>query len=368
MSSRRARSLRDVVGASFAAIALCACGSDGATENGGSAGEMRDASDAGSKETGQDTALSDGAGRADHAIADGGNDATVDVTTDVPVAPSMDAGAIADASTDAVTDGTTDATSDAISDAALDAGSDAGSDAAVGLSDLLPTGAISFFKRQSCPTGWSTFEAANGRFILPEASGDASQLNVSNGSSSFLAGEPSHTHDVIGAATTLASTSFAGLAGCCNNGPGSTDAQIFVSLAAAPANLPYVPLLICKKTDVPAPTAPPLPTGITMFFDGAVCPAGWSEFGGSQGRLLVGLPSGGLAGAQFGGSPLSANEVRTHSHVVNGTAPWLSAGIALASGCCGGGYGASGSQAFSVASTETALDLPTLTLLHCSKD
>jgi hypothetical protein len=61
------------------------------------------------------------------------------------------------------------------------------------------------------------------------------------------------------------------------------------------------------------------PAGAVMFFDLAACPAGWSSFDAAQGRYLVGLPSGGTAGAAVG-TALSDQENRAtgqHTHGVN---------------------------------------------------
>ena len=61
-----------------------------------------------------------------------------------------------------------------------------------------------------------------------------------------------------------------------------------------------------------------IPAGSVMFFNLAVCPAGWTELTAAQGRYLVGLPSGGtLAGTS--GTALTNLESRAtgaHSHSV----------------------------------------------------
>jgi|tagenome__1003787_1003787.scaffolds.fasta_scaffold20180934_1 hypothetical protein len=61
------------------------------------------------------------------------------------------------------------------------------------------------------------------------------------------------------------------------------------------------------------------PAGAVMFFDLAACPDGWSSFDAARGRYLVGLPSGGTAGAAVG-TALSDQEDRPtgqHTHGVN---------------------------------------------------
>jgi hypothetical protein len=60
------------------------------------------------------------------------------------------------------------------------------------------------------------------------------------------------------------------------------------------------------------------PGGAVMYFDLAACPAGWSEFTSGRGRYLVGLSSGGTAGATVGNA-LSDQENRPtgqHTHGV----------------------------------------------------
>jgi hypothetical protein len=63
------------------------------------------------------------------------------------------------------------------------------------------------------------------------------------------------------------------------------------------------------------------PDGAVMYFDLPACPTGWSNFDAGRGRYLVGLPTGGSAGAAVG-TALSDQEDRPvgrHSHAVNDT-------------------------------------------------
>jgi hypothetical protein len=60
------------------------------------------------------------------------------------------------------------------------------------------------------------------------------------------------------------------------------------------------------------------PAGAVMYFDLAACPAGWTSFDAAGGRYLVGLPTGGTAGAAVG-TALSDQENRPtgqHTHGV----------------------------------------------------
>lgn len=55
-----------------------------------------------------------------------------------------------------------------------------------------------------------------------------------------------------------------------------------------------------------------IPPGLIAAFNGA-CPSGWTEFASAQGRMIVGLPSGGtLAGTV--GTAMTDLENRTHTH------------------------------------------------------
>jgi hypothetical protein len=74
-----------------------------------------------------------------------------------------------------------------------------------------------------------------------------------------------------------------------------------------------------------------VPAGAVMFFDGTVCPRGWSAFEAARGRTVVGLRAGGTP-AGVGGSALpdlgvvTAAEGGGHSHVWSifewGTKAW----------------------------------------------
>jgi hypothetical protein len=60
------------------------------------------------------------------------------------------------------------------------------------------------------------------------------------------------------------------------------------------------------------------PSGAVMYFDLAACPDGWSSFDAARGRYLVGLTSGGTAGAAVGIALLNQENraVGQHTHSV----------------------------------------------------
>jgi hypothetical protein len=234
--------------------------------------------------------------------------------------------------------------------------------------DALPSGAVGFVRGAYCPDGWELHHAARGRFLVPRGGGFDAGAVTATGTPLTASEDRVHDH-ALSASVTLDSTSFVGVAGGGNGSPAEARTLAIASTTdRVSAGIPYVQLLVCKKT-TPAPAAArPLPAGLLQFFDAESCPSGWSRPDAPRGRHLVGLPAGAAPGATFGGAPLSVGEERLHSHPVSATLDPPSTGIALASGCCGGGYAAHKSYAIAASSTLGSAGLPTLHLLMCRKD
>ncbi|HTJ46017.1 MAG TPA: hypothetical protein VL463_28125 [Kofleriaceae bacterium] len=232
-------------------------------------------------------------------------------------------------------------------------------DVAPNASDPLPTGAISFFLATSCPSGWTSYDAAAGRAIVPSAT----DPTVTSGAPLARNEIRAHHHDAaIG--VDLPSTSFAGIAGAANTGvAGAGHVDGAASITDGDAALPYVQLFACKKTAPPNGLS--IPGGMVAFFESA-CPTGWLEAPAEwNGRMLVGLPNGGTPGATFGGAPLASGEARTHTHPYTGTVAIPSHGIALVSGCCAGGYASAGDRTISGTTGAGTVDLPYVQLRAC---
>jgi hypothetical protein len=176
-----------------------------------------------------------------------------------------------------------------------------------------------------------------------------------------------HQHAIVGAVT-LADVSYVGIGGCCNNGVAASGNVAFGSAAEkTSAGLPYVQLLVCHKDSPAVAGALPIAPGTLIFVDGASCPDGWAQASASQGRHLVGLPAHGTPGATFGGAPLGAQEQRTHAHAYSTSLNTSSHGIALASGCCAGGYAQNMSYPISGNTDGADVGLPYVQLLQCEK-
>ncbi len=242
--------------------------------------------------------------------------------------------------------------------------------------DSLPIGAISFFNRAVCPSGWEVFRGAVGRTVVPVNSvGAEIGDGVPSGAPLGDVENRKHSH-AMGATLTLKAVNYLGIPGEFNHSLASADAAP-VSIAGEPAGagLPYIQLLICRKIAPPAVTPKPISTGTLMFFAASACPSGWSQPTTTQGRFLVGLPDKGTAGRSFGGPPLSAGppsgpikaEIRTHHHMVSGQIKTAPHGISLGSGGAAGGYAKDDTYPYQENSQEESAGMPYILLLQCQK-
>lgn len=236
-----------------------------------------------------------------------------------------------------------------------------GLDAPPGNGDGFPQGAVGFFVSTLCPTGWAPYDEAIGRTIVPSAPGD---VGVTAGAALARNERRSHAHE-LAVGVDLPAVSYAGIAGEANHGLARGGHHDGTTRSADTAvDMPYVQLLVCRKT-TPAGDTPP-PSGLVVFFATGACPEAWApapaELGG---RYLVPLPQGGIAGRTFGGAPLASGEERTHTHPVTATLAASSHGIALASNGAAGNYAAAGDHATTTTAQPAGAGLPYLQLLAC---
>jgi len=231
--------------------------------------------------------------------------------------------------------------------------------------DATPTGAISFFKAKQCPPGWSPWAPAGGRFLVPTVG--SARGGVTQGTALTNGEDRPHQH-TLSATIAVGSVNYVGIAGEANHGVGVAGNLAFNATAEpVSSGIPYVQLLACHKDDPPQPGTHPIPPGVLLFFDGASCPDGWSQAAATQGRHLVGVPPRGTPGLAFGGPALANGEQRAHQHPFAGTLSTTPHGIALASGCCAGGYAQNGNLAYSGVTELADANLPYLQLLQCEK-
>jgi hypothetical protein len=131
-------------------------------------------------------------------------------------------------------------------------------------------------------------------------------------------------------------------------------------------NLPTVSLLTCTST---APTFNASQQDGLLLFSTVGCPPGFDLVVDVAGRMVVALPAGGEAGAQFGGPslPPSGAFSPNHTHAFAGQFAAPAAGVGLASGCCGDGYAAAAKYPFQGASAPASLDVPYAMLPLCRR-
>ena len=233
------------------------------------------------------------------------------------------------------------------------------------LADGMPTDAVMFFTGIACPRGWTAYAAGNGRVALPAAA--PSLVGVTRGVPLADGEDRAHTHTLSGSFTTEG-VSYVGIVGGGNGGlTGAGAVDFMATTAPAAAGIPYVQLLVCRKTDT-ARVGAALPRGMLVNFASERCPSGFSRPDAPQGHLPVGLPMGGLQGARFGASPPASPEERPHQHDVMPSLVTTPHGIALASGCCGSGYAREGTYRATVRTSATESAMPSIQLLMCQKD
>lgn len=227
--------------------------------------------------------------------------------------------------------------------------------------DAFPTGSISFFLTNACPQGWSAYTPADGRMIVPVE--PAAGLGRTVLGPLPPGGRMSHLH-AYGISVTLRAVSYIALGGGGNRSLTASGTRSTSGNTGPPSgDIPYAKLLICKKDADAGPGE--LPTGATAFFEAAPCPDGWNELGGAAGRFLQysrDPPRGNL-----GGAPLTPAENRTHSHSFSTTVSVPAQSVALAGGCCAGGYGGAGSFQHSGNVLPVGWDIPYIQLLQCEK-
>jgi len=122
----------------------------------------------------------------------------------------------------------------------------------------IPSNAVMFFATSTCPSGWTEFTAARGRYLvgLPlggTASGTvgtalSNQENRPVGQHTHATNDPAHTHsgdtDVQGSGSDVAGGHyFIGTAG----GVSYTGIYIDPAGAVAGTNAPYIQYLVCQK-------------------------------------------------------------------------------------------------------------------------
>jgi len=231
--------------------------------------------------------------------------------------------------------------------------------------DPIAYGTIAFFDPsiKQCPSNWSPYGQADGRFIIA----GFTNTSITSTTDPLSSGEDrQHTHSFTVAISTN-NVDYAGVSGCCNDNVGSNGrwGSDVVSDSSS-TGLPYIQLLTCQSQELSFNTS--LPFGAFMLREGP-CTPGWTQSFDSAGRFIVALPAGGSPGATFGSAsfPPDYRGNPEHSHGFSGSIDMGGTGVGLASGCCASGYAGAGGYSFQGDTDSSPVDLPFLSLVLCEQ-
>ncbi|MEM9385480.1 MAG: hypothetical protein AAGA68_10495 [Pseudomonadota bacterium] len=216
-----------------------------------------------------------------------------------------------------------------------------------------------------CPNGWQSFDAANGRFVVPLQEG-GTPLGMGGGPAVEQFGLPlTHQHG-LSTEVDIGKRAVAASHSCCNTNPGNTKNRTIAGPAdGAEGSLPYFTLMLCLKTETPTQPAP-IAQGLVAFFPNRdSCPQGWSTNDDMRGRYLVGSALGDQA--TFGGAPLTDLENRVHLHEFSGEVALHKTEVVAAPG--GDHHWAKKKKYdYNGESTEQGSGAPYIQMLTCTKD
>ncbi len=114
------------------------------------------------------------------------------------------------------------------------------------------------------------------------------------------------------------------------------------------------------------------PAGTVVFYNGAACPTGWTEYTAARGFTIVGLPASGTLNGTVG-TALTNLLDRTHTHTGSSHAHTITSNIDTSASVYGGGTQIAGTQTTSAGgngATGTAATsnvMPYIQLLVCQK-
>ncbi len=196
--------------------------------------------------------------------------------------------------------------------------------------DSLPSGTISFFASETCPTNWESFEEAQGRFIMAQQGDQVGRVSSTSWISDNVLTYPelgAHDHRILTSITVKNISLDSGTVSYCtaHSGTYSVTGKAKPTKALDPV-MPFVPLLACKRKKTPFDEAaqPSIPTYMIAFFDEPNCPNdSWQRLDSVAHRFFVGAPSDsaqtGLAGGGKAVGPDASDQlIYTHDHSVSG--------------------------------------------------
>ncbi|MEO1090266.1 MAG: hypothetical protein AAFX81_06525 [Pseudomonadota bacterium] len=253
-------------------------------------------------------------------------------------------------------------------------------------SDPYPLGALSFFNADSCPAGsggdpeWQTAPLGSddlGYFVVPFFDPPAATLGALVGTGMNPGENREHSH-AFSSSIKVDSLELTGKWGCvswlglCTGMTTDGTKDFSGTTHAASSALPYLTLMLCQKAAFSPSSNPPqdVPESVVTFFTDQTCPTGWKMTEATTGRYLVGLPSGGIPGATFGGEPLQPTEsaptpVATHEHGISGSVVTGNTEVALASGAGADDVGKKGTYTYDGTTDPASAGLPYMGVIQC---
>lgn len=238
--------------------------------------------------------------------------------------------------------------------------------------EALPDGIASFFIAPECPAGWRTVENADGRLIV----GTNNAANVGKFSGTPLAsGEArSHRHPYeakidVKQKEIAAATEFWPFK---RNFQGAKKGMHSVSGHTVPSNgnIPYIQYHLCEPAagtehvGSAQHTRVTLPYNAVSFFTTRQCPAHWTPYDSANGRFIVPMTTDVDVG-EIAGTPLDGIADPPHLHAFSLPVPVPAVDYAVAPGCCNKNLGESAGDTLSGEASDTASDMPVLSLLVC---
>jgi hypothetical protein len=183
----------------------------------------------------------------------------------------------------------------------------------------------------TCPTGWSTYTAANGRFIIPlDATNQAAHSVVSSTASAMTMGNSSsttgtHTHSL----STTYSFPQTTIDSCCSTISHDSHGEVSSSHPVSgttgskdpiQVEIPWVNLLTCIATVDVVPVQgqdPRPPQGSMIYMAASSCATGYERVSSNfNGRIIIATPASGTNSLTFGGTPFSPPAGVSHTHTI----------------------------------------------------
>jgi hypothetical protein len=242
----------------------------------------------------------------------------------------------------------------------------------------VPQGLVAYFTgpgQTTCPNGWHEAQYAQGRLILSVT--DPKQSGIQVGTPMKDGQPPEHSHPYTATAK-VGDTGSISMGGSDKGVGASGNYNSSGTTASGSVDFPFAQFLVCEADASASTGGDSLPYATVAFFNpansGGGCPANWTINSAHQGRFILSLMPGGIAGYTTSEAWLvstSTNpptvQIPTHTHTFTSSISLREKGFVA-------GWGAytqlasPGSQTVTgTASANTDPIVPVVTLLACQK-